>query len=239
MSNIAETNTGGLRPIGKIWGFFRWSLIGFAVLSALMVPSLLHMQLFLHRIFVRGEQGANLGTEGMIIDLHMGAIGILYIVFFIACVIGYARFFQRSMHNARQLEPDADTIAPMGMWLWNIVPIAALWMPFKGVRQVWGILKTNAGEEVRYPASFGWWWGLWIVSNIISNITWRLPGGAFDFQLDASNYQDLMFVQWIDIVTSGLSAISAFALLSIATKIARLQQDFSLNSQSALKEVFE
>ena len=81
--------------------------------------------------------------------------------------------------------------------------------------------------------------GFWIVSNIISNITWRLPGGAFDFQLDASNYPDLMLVQWMDIVASGLSAISAFALLSIATKIARLQKGFSLNSPSPLKEVFE
>jgi len=239
MTNMSDKNTDGLRSIGKIWAFFRWSLIGYAALSALMTLSNIHLHVLLLRVYEGENPNADIESEALFLDLHQGIIAIAMLIFMVAATIGYARFFQRSMFNARRLEPDTDTIAPMGMWLWNIVPIAALWMPFKGVRQVWDILKSNAGEEVRYPATFGLWWVFWIISNIISNSTWRLPGNSWDFQLSAHTYSEMLTANWFNMASDSLSAISAFALLSIATKIANLQKGFSLESPSRLKEVFE
>jgi len=233
----AEAPTGGLRPIGKIWGFFKWTLLGYCVLSGLLVLSSLHMHIFLLRAFEWGDPVTE--SEGVLVDIHQAIVGLSLLVFMALSWIGYARFYQRSMYNARQLEPDENTIAPMGMWLWHIVPIAALWMPFKGVRQVWDILKTNAGEEVRYPAIFGLWWGLWIIANIISNISWRLPGGAWDFQLSAANYTDYLTVNLIDMIAGALTVISTLALFRISSKLASLQKGFTLTGESRLKDVFE
>lgn len=234
---MTESATGGLRPINKIWAYFKWTLIGFIITNALLVVSNLHLHIFLLRAF-EWEDGVVSESEGMLVDLHQGIIAISMLIFMILSYIGYARFFQRSMFNARQIEPEADTIAPMGMWLWNIVPIAALWMPFKGVRQVWDIMKTNAGEAQGYPVYFTVWWAFWVLSNIISNFTWRMPGASFDFQLSAANYQDLLAVNVIDMITGVMAVISAIALYPIAAKLARLQKGFMLDGPSDLKEVF-
>lgn len=232
-----ETNTGGLRPINKIWGYFKWTLIGFIITNVLLVLSNLHLHIFLLRAF-EWENGTVSESEGLLVDLHQGIIAIAMLAFMILSYIGYARFFQRSMFNARQIEPEEQTVSPVGMWLWNIVPIAALWMPFKGVRQVWDIMKTNAGEAQGYPAYFTVWWAFWVLSNIISNLTWRLPGAGFDFQLSAATYQDLLLVNMIDMITGGMAVISAIALYPIASNLARLQKGFTLDAPNRLKDVF-
>ena len=239
MTNMSDNNTDGLRPIGKIWGFFRWSLIGYIIASTLMVLSNIHLHIFLLRAFEGEAPIPNIESEGLFLDAHQAIIAISTLVMVVLAFVSYARFFQRSMYNARLLEPNENTVSPMGMWLWNIVPFASFWMPFKGVRQVWDIMRANAGEEQNYPATFGIWWILWVISSIISNISWRLPGGGFDFVLSEYNYGDLLTVNWMDMVAGTMTAISAFALLSIATKIANLQKGFSLESPSRLKEVFE
>jgi len=236
---MSDNHAGGLRPIGKIWGFFRWSLIGYAVSGALMLLSNIHLHIFLLRAFEGDAPMPNIESEGLFLDTHQAIISISTLIIVVLTYVGYGRFFQRSMYNARQLEPDENTVSPMGMWLWNIVPFASLWMPFKGVRQVWDIMKANAGEEQGYPVTFILWWLLWIISNTISNVSWRLPGGGFDFVLSEYNYGDLLAVNWLDMIAGTMAVISSIALLSIATKIANLQKGFALESPSRLKEVFE
>ncbi|WP_421792613.1 DUF4328 domain-containing protein [Hyphobacterium sp.] len=227
-----------LRPIKKIWAFFKWMLLGYAVFSALLTLSQIHLHVYILRLF-EGDASQLSEAEGIFIGLHQGILALLMLLFLLLCIVGYARFFQRSMHNARQIEPGTNTVAPVGMWLWFAVPIANLWFPFQGVRKVWEILRSNAGEPTSHPPTFALWWIFWILSNLVSNIALRLPGGAWDFELTAFNYQDLLTVNWLDIASGIMAVISSIALYRIASTLARLQIEFEHGGSKKLEEIFE
>lgn len=106
----------------------------------------------------------------MIIYL-MGPVVQLVLVF---SVIMVGRWIYRVSANAHAIS-DELTISPGWSVGWYFVPVANLFMPFRAMKEVWlaSHSRGNWGDEPAL-ALLGWWWGLWIVTNIIDIMWLRL-----------------------------------------------------------------
>ena len=116
--------------------------------------------------------------------------------------------------NAKVLAPDKPT-SPAWSVGWYFVPIAALWKPYQAIRETWQISTDRKNwRAAAYPLLLRQWWALWIISNILSNVSFRLSlqtdvsgmaalGGVFDLLSDLIDVPcDLVFIAIIRQLTA-------------------------------------
>ena len=67
------------------------------------------------------------------------------------------------------------TISPGWAVGWYFVPFANLVKPYQGMKEAWmaSHFRDNWHGEPT-PALLVWWWGLWLVTNILANISFRI-----------------------------------------------------------------
>ena len=116
-----------------------------------------------------------------------GTIEILDFLAFLACVVLVGRWIYRTNANAH-LFSDGMTISPGWAVGWYFIPLANLVKPYQGMKETWLASHYGsdwgAGEE---PVTMRWWWLLWIVTNILSNISWRMErAGVSGFTVRSS-----------------------------------------------------
>jgi hypothetical protein len=113
------------------------------------------------------ENSANLAQSVvLLVDfLVLAVTGILTLV-----------WIYRANSNAHALTVQPMEFSPGWAVGWNFVPVAALWKPFQAVREIWEVSQSPGAETDGTPAILRWWWGLWIVNNIFSQISNRLMG---------------------------------------------------------------
>jgi hypothetical protein len=91
----------------------------------------------------------------------------------IICFFVVGRWIYRASVNAHALGSEM-TITPGWAVGWYFVPFANLVKPFHAMREIWlSSHESDGSYEERVPI-LGWWWGLWIVTNILANAAWRL-----------------------------------------------------------------
>lgn len=91
------------------------------------------------------------------------------------------KLIYRYSRNAHALVPTGLEIRPPWAVGWFFVPIAFLWMPFKGVREAWQVSTDPVNwKTVPTPSQLRLWWGLWLGTNLIANLSFRLSqmGGS-------------------------------------------------------------
>ena len=125
-----------------------------------------------------------LSTGGMIpgeaaVSLLQGLGGLLQALVFIVCGIFCLKWIYRVSLNAHSIAPGM-TITPAWGVGWFFVPFACLWKPYQGVRETWQVSAAGGPGWQAQPAPpmLGWWWGSWIVANILGNIAFRLQMNA-------------------------------------------------------------
>jgi hypothetical protein len=109
-----------------------------------------------------------------------GGGALLQLIAYIVCIVLVSKWIYRVSLNAHSLA-SGMSISPG----WNVgfffIPFANLWLPYKGLRETWAVsADPGAWRTVKVPPLLGWWWGLWIASNIVANIAFRigLSGGT-------------------------------------------------------------
>lgn len=71
-------------------------------------------------------------------------------------------------------------------------------------------------QESTVSSVFPWWWGLWIVSNILGNVEMRL---AFNDDPDAQ-----IASAWLGVLTSALAIPLALLAITVVSMIHRRQE---------------
>jgi len=92
----------------------------------------------------------------------------------LVCFVVVGMWIYRASANAHAIS-DEMTISPGWAVGWYFVPFMNLVRPYQGMREVWLASHYRGnwhGEPA--PSLLGWWWGLWIVTNILSNVSFRL-----------------------------------------------------------------
>ena len=88
----------------------------------------------------------------------------------IACFILVGRWIYRASANAHAVGRELS-ITPGWAVGWYFVPLANLVMPYQAMRETWDSSHESAGLEAdRDTPLLPWWWGLWLVTNIVSNV---------------------------------------------------------------------
>jgi hypothetical protein len=115
-------------------------------------------------------------SEALRVSLGLLAIAYLFILFVTLVIVG--RWIYRASANAHAISGDL-TISPGWAVGWYFVPFANLVKPLQAMKETW--LASRYGShwesEISSPL-LGWWWGLWIVSNILGNASLRLSSSS-------------------------------------------------------------
>jgi Domain of unknown function (DUF4328) len=92
-----------------------------------------------------------------------------------ASVIGYCVWIYRANANLRD-DYELEFTPAACIW-WNIVPIASLFKPYQAMREIW---NTTLGSSNDFGAddhqTLKLWWGFWITTNILGNLSFRMQG---------------------------------------------------------------
>ncbi|WP_448659296.1 DUF4328 domain-containing protein [Sphingomonas sp. CJ99] len=158
-------------------------------------------------------------TSPEMLDDIAGISALVQLVVLIACLILIGRWMYRVNKNAHSLGADM----PMSPG-WNVgylfVPFANLWMPYRGVRASWDATAAYIDEQRRAAtAIFAAWWGGWIVSNILSQISFRM------MMRDDASIDTFITTSWIDAASALAGLVSGVALLTIVPRLSAAQND--------------
>lgn len=103
------------------------------------------------------------------------AVGALFQVgAFVLSIIVVGRWMWRVNSNAHGLA-NGMSITPGWAVGWFFVPVASLFKPFEAMKETWQVSHDpDNWPNVAVPALLRWWWGLWVVSNIVGGVLFQL-----------------------------------------------------------------
>lgn len=135
----------------------------------------------------------------------------------IACFIVVGMWIYRASANAHAISNEL-TISPGWAVGWYFVPFMNLIRPYQGMREVWLASHYRGnwhGEPA--PSLLGWWWGLWIVTNILGNLSFRLS-------MSAEPGTMVEAILLIDLAAAALNVPLSLALIAIMRRTAAAQR---------------
>jgi len=146
----------------------------------------------------------------------MAIVSTIFLVTLIACFILVGRWIYRASANAHALSTEM-TITPGMAVGWYFIPIANLFKPYQAMREIWmaSHFRGNWHGEPS-PSILVGWWGLWIVVNILDNISLRL--GGIDENGDVAG-----MTTFLDFAAALLNVALCLVLISLMRQIARAQ----------------
>ena len=118
-------------------------------------------------------------------DIREGIISVLHLLAFVVAIVFFIRWFGRAYRNLPALGILTLRFRPgWTIWAW-FVPLLGLWRPKQIANDIWRGSDPDAPPYQEWhghpvPALFQWWWGVFIVSNILSNIALRAYWRAED-----------------------------------------------------------
>ena len=113
---------------------------------------------------------------GETVDGVVGLVAIATFLIWVVCAVLILRWIYRVVKNARILTRGHGVDSTPGWAVgWYFIPIANLWKPFKPVEEAWQASEDPANPAgVDTPGRLRWWWGLWLVMNVLGNLAGRL-----------------------------------------------------------------
>jgi hypothetical protein len=161
------------------------------------------------------------------VDTTSGIVGVL----FITTIVFWCVWQHHAQYNARQFAAGPPLQFTPGWAVgWWFIPIANLWKPFQAVRELW---KASHGGDawrvLRTWPTIGWWWGIWIASNI--HVWWGSNGGSMSFGTTPNGTPvtpaDVVAHDSWELVSNLLTVVAAILAISIVRAITDLQQRLS------------
>lgn len=214
-----------LRQIGTCWSWLKYTQFAYLAAEALMIVSAVASLVFFDMIMEGGfSSDAEMMQTANLIDGVSAVAGIGFLVTFVLCIIGYARFFHRSMNNVQAAgDPDA-TMPPGWTWGYHFIPIVNLWKPLQGVLQIWRASMRLSANNPRVPATIGWWWAAWLATNFISNVSFRLAMDAGALGDEITDFDLFLMTFYLDIASSVIGIICSILLLRFSGQVRQAQQ---------------
>jgi len=114
----------------------------------------------------------------------IGLTALLSLFALFVSIVLVALWIYRANANAHAIGGDL-TITPGWAVGWYFVPFANLVKPYEAMKETW--LASHFGSNWGAGEAtdlLRWWWGLWILNNILGNIAWRTSEFAPAFSGD-------------------------------------------------------
>jgi hypothetical protein len=154
-----------------------WMNLGFDVVA---IAGDVGQMSLLSRQFTEAEAEAN--------DLRQQLIGLGYLGVYLITAIAFLKWTHRACLNARGFGAHDMSFTPGWSVGWYFVPFLNLVRPYQAMKEIWQVSQDPQNWQLQQVSPIlGWWWGLWITSNIAGQITMRSSMGAETIeQLQAS-----------------------------------------------------
>lgn len=122
-------------------------------------------------------------------DARQGIVGMLQTLVYIFSGFLILRWIHRANWNARALGAHGMQFTPGWSIGWYFVPFLNLWKPYQAMKEIWKASHApHAWQPHAVPSLLGNWWGLWLLTSMLSNGSLRLTLRAEDIgQLLSAN----------------------------------------------------
>jgi hypothetical protein len=108
-------------------------------------------------------------------DARQGMIGIIQLLTFIVTGIAFLMWIYRANLNATGFGAANMKFTPGWSVGYYFIPILCLFKPYQAMKETWQA-STNPLAWNTQPGSslLGWWWALWLISNVFGQLSFRL-----------------------------------------------------------------
>lgn len=153
---------------------------------------------------------------GDAVNLLVGVSGVAYTLVYLVAGFLTLKWIYRVNLNASLLAPSKE-VRPAWAVGWYFIPFAALYMPFKAMRETWQISQSPQGwRNVETPPLLRWWWGLFILNGLLGNISTRLSFSAKSVDEVASSNQ-------FNVLTSIVAVALILVLMAVVRRVTEVQ----------------
>jgi hypothetical protein len=150
-------------------------------------------------------------------DFRQRLIGIGQIGMYVITVIVFARWIYVLNANKTPLGAAALSFTPGWAVGWFFIPFANLWKPYQAMKELWLVSADPLRwQQQQRSQLLPWWWFLWLLANILGQLSFRLSFHATDISdIVAANVAS-------DLADSSSVALEAVAIILVG-QIARMQ----------------
>ncbi len=196
-----------------------WAVVGFALI---ILTDLISVLIGFGQI-AAPDWNVDLDAETSVWLLLQGLLYLLKFPAYVFTIIMFLIWINRANKNLTPLK--ADMIEYSSGWAvaWWFIPFANLVKPFQVVRELWcesdpdeadgpGFLSASLRSA---PTFMAVWWGFWLVSNFLSNITSRI--------YDPDSTEGVGIAGIFFVLTGVTSAIAAYLAIVVVRRITARQ----------------
>ncbi|MGP7796616.1 DUF4328 domain-containing protein [Sphingomonas sp. CLY1604] len=141
--------------------------------------------------------------------------------------IAVLRWISLTNRNA-QTWSDQVEVTPGWAVGWFFVPVACLFVPFKGVSATWRATLMPADiESVPVPAILRWWWGLWLAMNFAG----YLPSYLL---LHAVTPDQLIIARWWSAAEILIDVPLALVLVRVIARLSAMQREVLIERERTI-----
>lgn len=150
-------------------------------------------------------------------DTRQGAVGVIQFLVFIISGIIILKWIYRANLNARNKGAADMQFTPGWSIGWYFLPIANLWKPYQAMKEIWKASKNPESWKTESVSSLlPWWWFVWIISNLITNASFKLA-------MKAEELNQLIMANVVTIASDVAGIVLSFVFLSIVKQIYKYQ----------------
>lgn len=170
------------------------------------------------------------GSLQMAVGLIALGVGGFSFLAYLATIVVFLIWMHRSYVNLKPLGTTHTEYSPgwaVGSWF---VPFVNLVRPYSIIKEIWfGSDPDDVNTEGSPLGStlemakivtpmFGFWWAMWIISNVFNNISTRLS-------FRSTSLDDHVMSFWLAIIASVLTIVAAFLAISVVNAITKRQEE--------------
>lgn len=149
-------------------------------------------------------------------DLFVGVSALLLLITIFSAGFLVLKWIYRVSRNAHAAAPGLATTPPWAVG-WFFIPFACLWKPFQSLRDVWRVSADPvAWRTARTPSLLRWWWGLWLVTSILEQASFRIS-------LSAQTVAGTLYVDLLDMLTAVLTVPLNLLLIQVVRRLTAMQ----------------
>lgn len=189
-----------------------WIVLVLDVVAA--ISSLFEYQL-LQQIQSGAISGSAMTAAADADDARQRIIGLGQIILFVITVVAFGRWIYVLHSNKAPLGATGLRFSPGWSVGWFFIPFANLWKPYQAMKELWLVSADPLHwQQQRRSALLPWWWTMWLVSNVLGQISFRLGVSASDIStIFAANIADILS----DSCSAALEIIAIVLVGRIAT----------------------
>lgn len=178
------------------------------------------------QLWNRVETGAEISLSiAEFVDGLSGVIAVSSVAVFVLTALAFLMWFYRARANLPALGIGDARWSPGWAVGWWFVPIMSLFRPYQTASEIWRASdpQASSADWRTRPVSplLGWWWGLFVVVNILGQISGRLWLRA-DETTSAASMQNLLM---LDVVAAVADIVGSWLAIRVVAEIERRQTE--------------